>query len=141
MFCGVGYLSVIRPWLRIAGDPGRQPVSERPQPGIVSGMSDLRGAAGLDDLHTLARGRGIGTRLSASFGAASLPHDAGDWNDLVRCADRALHAAKAAGRNRVTAFDGPSGAPSPVPGIAASGRRTEGRRPDSHGDQAGDFES
>lgn len=60
------------------------------------------------------RVRGVGSRLSASFGVASLPHDAGDWDDLVRCADRALYAAKAAGRNRVTAFDRPGGAASPV---------------------------
>ena len=59
--------------------------------------------------------RGLGRRISASFGVAALPEDAGDWNELVRCADRALYAAKAAGRNRVTAFEKSSGVPEAVP--------------------------
>jgi diguanylate cyclase (GGDEF)-like protein len=39
--------------------------------------------------------------LTASFGVAALPDDAGDSDQLIRKADRALYAAKAAGRNRV----------------------------------------
>jgi diguanylate cyclase (GGDEF)-like protein len=39
--------------------------------------------------------------LTASFGVAALPDDAGDSEQLIRKADRALYTAKAAGRNRV----------------------------------------
>jgi diguanylate cyclase (GGDEF)-like protein len=40
-------------------------------------------------------------RLSASFGVATLPGDAVNGEQLLRAADRALYAAKNAGRNRV----------------------------------------
>ncbi len=46
---------------------------------------------------------GVERPMSASFGVASLPADGGDGDALVRLAGRALHAAKAAGRNRVEA--------------------------------------
>jgi diguanylate cyclase (GGDEF)-like protein len=39
--------------------------------------------------------------LTASFGVAALPDDGAECEQLVRTADRALYAAKAAGRNRV----------------------------------------
>ena len=39
--------------------------------------------------------------LTASFGVAALPDDGAECESLVRMADRALYAAKAAGRNRV----------------------------------------
>jgi diguanylate cyclase (GGDEF)-like protein len=44
---------------------------------------------------------GIDRTLTASFGVASLTVDGGDPDALMRIADRALYAAKAAGRNRV----------------------------------------
>ncbi|MEO6858250.1 MAG: diguanylate cyclase [Solirubrobacteraceae bacterium] len=39
--------------------------------------------------------------ITASFGIATLPDDAGEPDQLIRKADRALYAAKARGRNRV----------------------------------------
>ncbi len=41
--------------------------------------------------------------ITASAGVAVLPNDAGDALTLFRAADRALYAAKNAGRNRVHA--------------------------------------
>jgi diguanylate cyclase (GGDEF)-like protein len=49
--------------------------------------------------------------LSASFGVASFPEDAIDSEQLIRKADRALYAAKAAGRNRVHTASAPRTAP------------------------------
>ena len=46
---------------------------------------------------------GLDRPLSASLGVASLPSDGVDGDALLRLADRALYAAKAAGRNRVQA--------------------------------------
>jgi diguanylate cyclase (GGDEF)-like protein len=55
---------------------------------------------------------GIDGRLSASFGVAVLPDHAGEVDQLLRCADRALYVAKANGRDRVEAFEAPlTGAP------------------------------
>ena len=44
---------------------------------------------------------GVDRRLTASFGVACFPMDGADGTALVRIADRALYAAKAAGRNCV----------------------------------------
>jgi diguanylate cyclase (GGDEF)-like protein len=44
---------------------------------------------------------GVHRELTASFGVAVLPDHAGDGDQLLRLADRALYAAKRAGRNRV----------------------------------------
>jgi diguanylate cyclase (GGDEF)-like protein len=44
---------------------------------------------------------GLDRRVSASFGVAVLPDDAATGEQLLRAADRALYAAKNAGRNRV----------------------------------------
>jgi diguanylate cyclase (GGDEF)-like protein len=43
---------------------------------------------------------GVGS-ITASFGVAAIPDDASQSEQLIRKADRALYAAKAAGRNRV----------------------------------------
>jgi diguanylate cyclase (GGDEF)-like protein len=45
--------------------------------------------------------------LTASFGVAAVPDDAGEPEQLIRKADRALYAAKAAGRNRVETASAP----------------------------------
>jgi diguanylate cyclase (GGDEF)-like protein len=65
--------------------------------------------------HAVAATRvgGVDRPLSASFGVASLPADGGDGDSLVRRADRALFAAKAAGGNRVECA-GLSVAPGPT---------------------------
>ena len=55
---------------------------------------------------------GVDRPLAASFGVASLPADGGDGDSLVRLADRARFAAKAAGGNRVESA-GLSIAPAP----------------------------
>jgi diguanylate cyclase (GGDEF)-like protein len=60
-------------------------------------------------------------RFTLSVGAATCPDDAKTREELVRCADRALYAAKHAGRNRAVAFrevDGAEPAPSPAAGSA-----------------------
>ena len=44
---------------------------------------------------------GVDRRITASFGVAVLPYDAGEPELLLRAADRALYAAKKAGRDRV----------------------------------------
>ena len=49
-------------------------------------------------------GADAGKPITVSIGVASLPGDGATAHELVDCADRALYAAKAAGRNRVAAF-------------------------------------
>ena len=46
-----------------------------------------------------------GTPISCSAGVASFPADASDGQELLKLADRALYAAKRAGRSRVRRFD------------------------------------
>lgn len=55
--------------------------------------------------------------LTASIGVATYPLQALDGETLLRGADRALYAAKAAGRNRVRVaeVDGDRDAPDPFP--------------------------
>jgi diguanylate cyclase (GGDEF)-like protein len=43
--------------------------------------------------------------VTISCGIASYPDDAATARDLTRCADDAMYAAKAAGRNTVRAWD------------------------------------
>jgi predicted signal transduction protein with EAL and GGDEF domain len=44
---------------------------------------------------------GLDQDVTASFGVACFPEDADEREELIRAADRALYAAKSAGRNRV----------------------------------------
>jgi diguanylate cyclase (GGDEF)-like protein len=44
--------------------------------------------------------------VTASFGVATYPNDAGDLRGLVAAADKALYAAKERGRNQVVAASG-----------------------------------
>jgi diguanylate cyclase (GGDEF)-like protein len=54
--------------------------------------------------------------VTASLGGATLPDDCGDADTLIRAADRALYAAKGAGRNRVELFQSQRDtAPEPEP--------------------------
>jgi diguanylate cyclase (GGDEF)-like protein len=67
-------------------------------PGAVLALDKLR--EGIARLHVL----GAGHSPSASFGVAVFPEDGLDAETLLRGADRALYAAKSAGRNRVKAL-------------------------------------
>jgi len=49
---------------------------------------------------------GVDRRITASFGVAVMPDDAGESDLLLRVADRALYAAKTAGRDRVETAHG-----------------------------------
>jgi diguanylate cyclase (GGDEF)-like protein len=65
---------------------------------------------------------GIDRPITASAGVAVLPEDGGDSVTLFRAADRALYAAKHAGRNRVhTAME--TGAETPTLGSEGPSRR------------------
>ena len=55
---------------------------------------------------------GVSRPITASFGVASIPEDAGEPTLLMRGADRALYLAKSRGRNRVETLD--SSDPEPV---------------------------
>jgi diguanylate cyclase (GGDEF)-like protein len=63
-------------------------------PGAITAAEKLRAAV---ESMQLAMPEGV----SASFGVAILPTHALDADSLLRAADRALYAAKNAGRNRV----------------------------------------
>jgi diguanylate cyclase (GGDEF)-like protein len=59
---------------------------------------------------------GIDRRITASAGVATLPRDAGDPVSLFRAADRALYAAKAAGRDQVQRAERERAAGTPLDG-------------------------
>jgi diguanylate cyclase (GGDEF)-like protein len=58
-------------------------------------------------------GEGGDFSFTLSIGTATSPDDATTREELVRCADQALYAAKDAGRDRVVACDGPGPAAAP----------------------------
>jgi diguanylate cyclase (GGDEF)-like protein len=53
---------------------------------------------------------GVDRAVTASFGVAAVPEHAGDANELLRQADRALYVAKHAGRDRVQVAGAPAAA-------------------------------
>jgi two-component system cell cycle response regulator len=68
--------------------------------GAIQVTEAVRAAIGAIRVPTVDR------QVTASAGVATLPRDAGDSVTLFRAADRALYAAKNAGRNRIhTATD------------------------------------
>jgi diguanylate cyclase (GGDEF)-like protein len=85
---------------------------------LVLSNTDLEGAIVACDKLRVGIGNlripGIPERCSASFGVALFPGDAADPEALLRGADRALYAAKSAGRNCVRALHALDGADEPV---------------------------
>ena len=57
---------------------------------------------------------GVTRSVTGSFGVAVLPEDGAEGEQLVRQADHALYAAKAAGRNRVHVAERSAGASTPT---------------------------
>jgi diguanylate cyclase (GGDEF)-like protein len=85
--------------------------------GARSAAENLRAAVGGIRVASVHR------EISASLGVAVLPVHAADAIGVVRSADRALYAAKAAGRNRVEVFtDGHSNGAAVAAEIAAPAR-------------------
>jgi diguanylate cyclase (GGDEF)-like protein len=85
--------------------------------GARSAAENLRAAVGGIRVASVQR------EISASLGVAVLPVHASDAIGVVRSADRALYAAKAAGRNRVEVFtDGHSNGAAKAAEIAAPAR-------------------
>jgi diguanylate cyclase (GGDEF)-like protein len=79
---------------------------------VLLPSTDLAGALEIAEKLRAAIARvevpGVEREVSASFGVATYPEHAIDALTLMRKADRALYAAKEAGRNRVGAAAGPS---------------------------------
>jgi diguanylate cyclase (GGDEF)-like protein len=61
---------------------------------------------------------GVKARVSASLGVSLFPDDAGDAATLMAHADKAMYAAKRAGKNAFCIFSAPSSNPSPSPETA-----------------------
>jgi diguanylate cyclase (GGDEF)-like protein len=72
---------------------------------------------------------GESVRITASFGIAAMAVDDGQGSDVVSRADSALYRAKAAGRNRVVAWQDVEG--KQIPGVSRSGRPSSTRNADS----------
>ena len=102
----IGVASVLRDEVRDIDEPARWGGEEF---AVVLPQTDLDGAYELADrmrgkieqLSVPQLGGGAPLHVTASFGVASVPECAGDRDKLFEAADRALFAAKRAGKNRV----------------------------------------
>ena len=74
----------------------------------LSARGEQRLSAAVKDMQGLGV-KGMERDVTASFGIACFPDDAVDASAIMRCADRALYAAKRGGRNRIEASS--TGAP------------------------------
>ncbi len=86
--------------VRYGGDEFVCLLPETDKPSAVAVAERIREAM---NAHLFLAERGLGIRLTASFGVASLPADAPDEEGLLRAADLAMYRAKEKARDRVEA--------------------------------------
>jgi diguanylate cyclase (GGDEF)-like protein len=80
---------------RFGGEEFAAVLPDTDRAGGIAAAEKLRSAIAMISIPSVER------RITASFGVAVMPDDAGEPDLLLRLADRALYAAKSAGRDRV----------------------------------------